>query len=147
MNTTIVYRVHDCQKGVIDCSCTSLCQAMAACQRLKNPDVAMIIPVLNDPITTTFYTMDELIADMARNHSKRYSVVEWTDDWSGDGPYENDPFTATLADLVRYLVTHADRYELLTYVFDPTTRTGSYRLTSGIGDAEACGLRLDEMSV
>lgn len=144
MNTTIVYHVCDA-RGIVEQSCTSLCQALAVRQRLKNPDAAMILPVLDEPITTVFHNIDELIADLVRNHARKYSVTEWSDDWSGDGPYENEPFMVSLLDLLTWLVSHADRYELFTYVFDPDTRHGSYRLTNGIGAAEAAGLRVDEI--
>lgn len=136
MNTVITYSVVDSKRTT---NCGSLLQALALVHRL-GLSVDAIHVRIEEPPYVNFYSMDELIGDIMRNHAQFYRLIKWDDNGETVVYAEASPDK-----IIHWLIGHMESYELMGYRFDVDSHIGSYHCCDDLVAGAVTGIRIEEV--
>lgn len=140
MNTVITYSVVNSKRTT---NCGSLLQALALVHKLGLSTDAIQVHT-DEPPYVNFFSMDELIGDIVRNHAQLYRLIKWGD--NGSGMRETIVYAEASSDeVIHWLIGHMESYELMGYRFDTTSHTGSYHCCNELAAGSVGGIRIEEI--
>lgn len=132
MNSPTHYIVYGSDEAIrgndpVNCyTCHSASQALAVAYKLKVDPATHVFCNMGDKHTIFFHHLDTLCGDILRSHSVIFMMK--LDDYSGNQPVPCTPSIMTRAQVLSWVLSHADELDMMTYVFDYKTNLGRYVL-------------------